>query len=92
MKNGVDMKRSAFPGKSGQIEFSKGFLCALSISGVSHGVTCVCRAVKLNTQNGCRKHTKNRSKTHASKTNKRTSIITNFGPNLRYKSIRAQGK
>ena len=49
------MNTSAFRGRSGQIAFSKGRLCALSISGVCQGVIMriVC-AVKLNRQNGCR--------------------------------------
>ena len=58
------MKTSAFRGRSGQIAFPKGFLCALSISGVCQGVICVFCAVKLNVQNGCRKHTKIGGKTH----------------------------
>ena len=38
---GLNMKRSAFRSGSGQIAFSKGYLCALSISGVFQGAMCV---------------------------------------------------
>ena len=44
---GLNMKRSAFQGQSGHTSFSKGFLCALSISGVCQGVICVFCAAKL---------------------------------------------
>ena len=50
------MKRSALRGRSGQIAFYTGVLYALSLSGVCRGVICVFCAVKLNIQNGCRKH------------------------------------
>ena len=55
---GLNMKRSAFQGQSGHTAFSKGFLCALSISGVCQGVICVFCTVKLNIQNGCQKRKK----------------------------------
>ena len=36
------MKRLAFWGRSGQVAFSKGFLCTLSTSGVCQGVRIMC--------------------------------------------------
>ena len=52
------MKRSALRGRSGQIAFYTGVLCALSISGICPGVICVFCAVKFNIENDCRKHKK----------------------------------
>ena len=73
---GLNMKRSAFRGQSGHTAFSKGFLCALSISDVCQGVICIFCAVKLNIKKIAEKLIMHL------KFYKRISIITNFGPNL----------
>ena len=84
------MKRLALRGRSGQIAFYTGVLCALSISGVCQGVIIMrILCCKFKYSKWLPKTLKIAEKLLMRlKVYKRTSIMTNFGFTLRYKSTR----